>query len=149
MANSAFTPLALGVGQEVAYEERTSNFTTTATTEGTAAVVVTADAFVADGASAYLIEFYAPRWFGSAANAQCNLIIHDGTNSLGFFYMGTLATTAEVMGVCAQRRLVPTAGSKTYSIRAYTGAATTLTISAGSGGAAAFVPAFVRITKVT
>ena len=154
MSEPAWVPLGAGapvdVGPEVAYAEYTAPVTITASTEATAQTVATAPAFVADGSSQYMVEFNAPvanPAGTSGSYIQFSLWL-DGVD-LGVFGMvfGTSATALQVPVRCA-RRLTPAAGSRVFSVRAHLGAAGTGNVQGGVGGAGAYLPGFIRITKV-
>lgn len=140
-----------GGGQELDYVEITSNVSVTGS-EGAETVVVTGNPVTYDGQTTVLIEFFAPTLLPAAsASAALRLYLFDGSTNLG--RLGDTTTpsaTAERVGpVVGKRRLTPSAGSHTYSIRAATTTGTG-TVGAGAGGAAAnFLAAFLRITRVS
>lgn len=135
-------------GREVAYSEFTSNVTVSATTEATATTVVTASAYTFDGATSVLIEMFVPRHITSAtAGDNCTYVLYDGANSIGLLTIVTSPSTSGWGGpVCLSRKLVPSAGSHTYSLRAFRVTANA-TAGAGAGGTAALLPGYIRITK--
>lgn len=139
----------VGVGAEQAYNEFTANSGTgAATTEGTAATVVTATAFTADGASAYLIHAYIPYAEDWGSNNIIFVLYLDGV-SVGKWgeYKGT---GYDRRPVHLSRRTIPASGSRTYSLRAYNvAAANNAVFAAGAGGSGNYMPGFIRITKVT
>ncbi len=131
----------------LAYNEFTSNVTITATTEGAAATIVTASAVTIASGDKIEIEFYSPEIWGDGTGTL-TIILADGGSSIGklanFFYADSdqRATPGNL-----KRRLQPSAGSHTYSARAYR-SAPNWTIKAGSGGVGNLVPGFIKITKV-
>jgi hypothetical protein len=146
---AAQLPAAAGgvQGAELAYAQITALVTVTVVAEASAVTVVTAPATTFDG-TPVILEFYAQQ-ITPGAGATILINVWDGAANIG--WIGQFASPAgggvTVSGV-VQRRLTPTAGSHTYSIRAY--AVTTAgSIGAGAGGAASTVaPAFIRITRV-
>lgn len=136
------------INRELSYVEKTSNTSVTATTEATANTVVTAAAVTFDGATAVVVEFYAPIAFPAAvANAAINFWLYDGANSIG--RLGNLSTVAAAnhfAPVYLSRRLTPSGASHTYSIRASVSSGTG-GVQAGAGGITADMPAFIRITR--
>lgn len=138
-------------GAELAYAQITTNFTTTATTEATAGTVVTAGSVVFDGSTVVMIEFYAE--YVQPVDAQtCRIHLFDDTGGgaaiVGRLGLITPPATTFRYPVRLSRRLTPSNATHTYSIRAHTDSAGTLTIGAGNGGTGAGLPAFIRITRV-
>lgn len=140
-------------GAEVDYAQITAGVNITANTVGTANTVVTGAAVAYDGSTAVIVEFFAPR-VDMAPSTTPHLylaLFEDGTQ------IGVLAdvtdnvATAYSWPVRMARRMTPTVGTHTYSIRGYhnTGAFTSV-VQCGSGGAASgnLFPAFLRITRV-
>lgn len=133
---------------ELSYQQVTSDVNVTGTTSGTANTVVTADAINFDGSTAVLIEFF------SYGVQPVNVV--GGQLIIGLFEGSTLVSTvALVQGVSTNpmivpahivQRLTPSSGSKTYSIRAWTGSGTSI-VKAGTGSGGAAAPAFVRISR--
>ena len=134
---------------EVAYTQFTSAVNITANSEATADTIVTATAFSANGTSAYLIEFFAERWSSNQVNGRLLIYLYDGGSSIGLGFDGIMPTVgAQTGGVYVAVRIVPSAGTKTYSWRGSCSLGTT-TVNAGAGGNAATFPGFIRISKVT
>lgn len=142
-------------GRELGYAQIIAGVTVTALTEATADTVVTAPAINFDGTSAALIEFFAVAAMPSitAVGRMMEFFLYDGAASmgrLGLLVGETASATWEP--VFLSRRLVPTAGIHTYSIRASinVGAGEQGTILAGAGNApGSDSPAFIRISKYT
>lgn len=132
-------------GHQYAYDEFTGNVSVTATTEATANTIVTADAATFDGTPVW-VEFFAPE-ATNVASFNLSIILHDDTAGAS---LGRLCSqnSPDAMTLAAQgkRKITPAAGSRVYSIRAYTigGSAG---VSAGAGGAGVDVPGYIRITK--
>ena len=130
---------------ELAYQEFTGTVTRTNVAEGSAPTIVTAPAFTADGTSAYVVEFFAPRWTaGSAPNASKLYLYQDGS-SIG--HLADIDGADSLVGFAyGQRRLIPSAGSRTYSIRG-TSSAGDGTVVGAAGGSGNFVPGFIRVSR--
>lgn len=136
-------------GGQLAYVEKTSDTSITATVEASADTVVTAGAIVFDGSTAVIIEFWTPALRAAAtAGAILNVWLFDGSSSIGRLAAvenpATSVFTAfpGLMG----RRITPSAASHTYSIRS-TVSTGTGTVRGGAGGAGTLVPAYIRITR--
>lgn len=128
----------------VSYTEFTAGVSITATTEAGANTLVTAPALAADGATSYLIEFAAPQVANQPASGLA-FVLYDGATSLGFIGQASTGTTQNPP-VNLPRRLTPSAGSHTYSIRAFSGVSGA-SVFADTGGAGKNVPGFIQITK--
>ncbi|MBI4034362.1 DUF2190 family protein, partial [Candidatus Saccharibacteria bacterium] len=135
------TAAGAGAG-EIGYQEFTSNVTVTATTEGTANTVVTAPAYTFDGTTPYLIEFFAQTTYNNV-----EFVLYDGSSSIGLF-RGANPGYAGDGPKSLSRRITPSAGSHTYSIRAFTSSGSH-TVYAGAGGVGNTVPGYIRITPAT
>lgn len=121
--------------------EFTSDVTTTATTEGTAATVVSA------GAVTYLampttIEFFAPA-HDRDTSTHGIFTLFDGATVLGIIARGQIGTQA----IGGRRNLTPTAASHTYLVKVHGSGAGTSRVYAGSGGSGAHLPGFIRVTQ--
>ena len=141
---------ALPPGYEYDYVQITSPVAITATTEAGANTVVTANAVTFDGSTAVIIEFFTPDAYSdNLASVDLYFYLYDGAGSIGLIYaMRSETTNRAFQGVYARHRLTPSAASHTYSIRARLSSAGDGNVDAGSGGAGASLPAFIRITKV-
>lgn len=132
-------------GYTLAYVEFTSTVSPTATTEATANSVVSAGSVTYDGA-AVDVEFFSPQVTNPASNTM-TIILHDGTNAIGRLTTLSFSGANQAQAGCVlRRRFTPAAGAKTYSIRAFVTAGTGI-IEGGAGGAATFLPGYVKITK--
>lgn len=137
-------------GAELAYIEMVSNATVSATTEATANQLITDVGRAYDG-TPILIEFFCPvvQVTANTSGNFCIVALYDGSNSIGL--MGDAGTTANVYledEFRLSRRMIPTTGVHTYSIRSYRTNAN-CTAAAGDGsGAGHYMPAYLRITRV-
>lgn len=145
------TPVvALLPGTELAYAEMTGGpITSGATVEASADTIVTAPPVFLDGATAILVEYYAPDHRLTASGQVNDIWLFDNGVSLGllgeFINNGAAAQMRLIPRL--MRRLVPAAGSHTYSVRT-TVDANTIQVDGSTGGPGVKVPAFIRITKV-
>lgn len=143
--------IGIGAGAEVAYAEITAAVTISATTSATANTIVTAPAFIADGVSAYIIEFFCASialTANGAGNANQLVLYEDGVELGNIGEISTNSANSFNLLARVNRRRVPASGSRTYSIRGFRSNANN-TISAGSGAAGTYQPAYIRITKAT
>lgn len=148
--NNAEAGIAQALARDLAYTQITAPASITATTEATANTVVTASAVTFDGATVVQIEFYAPYFQPDAAagNRVIIAVLYDGAASIGLLANATFVPTGtQAVPVFASRRLTPSSAAHTYSIRAYVSAGTGA-VGAGAGGSGAYMPAFIRITRV-
>lgn len=136
--------------KELAYAQITANASPAATTEATATAIVTAPAVTFDGSPA-LVEFFSEgfRPHTVAAATITLWLFMDGAS------LGAIATTSNAGGtstplipVFACRRVVPAAGSHTYSIRASVSTGTGSIVAGSGAGPGTDSPAFIRITRV-
>lgn len=137
-------------GTVLAHTEITANVPVTSNV-GSPTTVITAPAVVFDGGPV-LIEFTSPM---ATAPQQLNLSLHialyEGATDLGI--LATLANNAGVASynapIFARRRFTPTAGSHTYSIKAYTTSVSPAgsTVFAGPGTSGNWMPATLRIVR--
>ena len=144
------TPLLQRLGAELDYVQFTSPVTISATTEGTATTSSPAPAVAYDGSTTILIHFYCPYITpGSTAGASVIVQVNEGSTVLGYV-SSTLVPSAAQMNIPENGflRLTPSNASHTYSIRAFRGTANG-TVGAGAGGAGAYQPGFIRITRIT
>jgi hypothetical protein len=138
-----------GGGTELAYTEKTTATTITATTEGAANTIVTAAAITLSGSQKIVIDYFAWRVFlGNTAASDITFVLFDGTSigQLGSIFPAD-GTSQPYFPVRLTRVLTPSAGSHTYSVRAFRNSADAI-VSAGTGGSAgAQSPTFIRITN--
>lgn len=134
-------------GYELDYVETSANPSITHTTEATADVIVTSNAVTFDGTACWF-EFYNPAC-SSPNGAFMLILLFDNTASTSAS-IGRLANitnaTSQNRECFARRKLTPSAGSRTYSVRAIV-ASGSGAITNGAGGAATYMPGYLRITK--
>jgi len=139
-----------GTSTELAYTEFTTNVSITHTTEGTADSVISAGALTFDGITPYVINFYSPR-VDTPPGTDVILVLYQDGSSIGQIgwhngFNATGGSNDSDSAMLLTRRLTPSAGSHTYSIRAYIIASGTATIYGGPGGSGSQVPGYIRIT---
>jgi len=133
---------------ELAYAEATASVSIAATTEVGATVIVTAPPIVCDGATAILVEFQAYSLINPSANNTVLYLFQDGVSIGRWDYQPLLAGGTPGAAVRTARRLTPSAGTHTYSVRGSVSGGTA-TLAAGPGGASTDTPAFIRITTAS
>jgi hypothetical protein len=152
MANlSAFggaQPITPGGEVEVDYVAEANNYTSTATTPGAAPNIFSTDlTIVADGVTPYTIEFYSPEYHvGPNAPAYSYLYLYQDGSLL---YQSNPAAYADgtynaFNNAYQKWRIVPTAGTHTYNVRA-TASLGTVNV---SGGVTNYPPNYMRACKV-
>jgi hypothetical protein len=133
-------------GQELAYAEVMTNVNVTATAYATADVLITAPAVTFDGGPV-VIEYFAPA-ATTAPAGQIGVALWDGSTDIGIVAQRQASGTgAQRTEVFVRRRLSPSAGAHTFSVRAVVAGGTAV-VGGGVGGASALTPAFIRITRV-
>lgn len=141
-------------GYEFDYVEKTSNTTISATTEGTANTILTANAVTYDGSQIVEIEFWAPSVQTPTGSESIILIGLWVDGSIGGYFgapvrVNSATGNGNVYGAFSGKvRLTPSNASHTYSVRAYVTAGTG-TVLGGAGGTGAYYPCFLRQTKVS
>lgn len=127
---------------------KTSNTTSTATTFAAASNLFASNlTFVADGTSAYIVEFNSPLVFTNSATQVIVSLGNSGTE-LAIMGLAVLATNAGVPFNC-RFLWTPTAATYVLNIRFYlSGSGPTATIYGGSGtgGAGTYMPSYLRVT---
>ena len=142
---------AMPGARELSYVQFTSAIAVTNSVEASADTIVTAAAIAFDGSTPIIIEFGAPDVTGAAAAGALMIFrLFDGSSSIGAPYILRSETAAGPrLGVrFTVPKFTPAAATKTYSIRATTTSTTGAPqVGAGAGGAGAFMPGFIRITR--
>jgi hypothetical protein len=133
-------------GAELVYVEGTAAIVINTVTQA-AITIVTAGALTLDGSTPIWVEFFAPQaTLSGAASQGIQFWLWDGSTSLGVVaqVVGASAVGGPVIG---RRKLTPSAGSHTYSIRANSLAAGSNSVGAGTGPGG-YVPLYIRATRV-
>jgi hypothetical protein len=133
---------------ELGYSQFTSNVAITSTTAGSGDTVISPLTVVCDG-SPIVVEFFAPQVRpGTNSNEEMSISLYeDGseeTRQWGRFYNG--AGGFDNKPAHLARRLTPSAGSHTYSVKAYVNAGSG-SVGGGSGGTSS-APGFLRVSKI-
>jgi hypothetical protein len=132
---------------ELDYAEITSDVTLTVTTEATSAVVVTGASINLLGPTVVEIEFYAPGWNNANVSSGITVLLYDGATLIGQIFKKTEAAVSGDIGeVSGRYRYQAAAGAHQWIIKAYATASGKI-IRAGSGGAASYVPAYLRVVQ--
>lgn len=126
----------------ISYNELTSNVTISGTS-GAQTSVISSSSVTLDGSTSILVEFFSPD-FATGASDFIVVELWDGATDLGV--MGQVGNVALAVGNTFSRRLTPSAGAHTYTIKAYRGT-TNGTIVGGIGGTGAYVPLYIRVCK--
>lgn len=148
----AYTPvLAAPLTPVLSHVEKASGTSITATTEGTAQVIVTSGACVVDGSSTYILEAFISNYKNASANAnEIIMLFHDDTAgvAIGQFHDGNVPAALNAFGGGTfRKRFVPAAGTRTYSLRAFVANANGVNIQAGAGGAGQLLPCYIEVRK--
>jgi hypothetical protein len=129
------------------YVEQATPLAITATSEATAQAFVTGAGFSAAGSTDYMVECFIPTVY-AAAGQSVDLWLYDGSSSIGHIaQIYSSLTTIIGMPVHVMRKVTPSAGTKTYSIRVSSSNAAGSSVYCGAGGTATLMPAFIRVTK--
>lgn len=128
-------------GYQFDYVEFTSTVSPTATTEGTANVIVTSSSITYDGSTEVMIEFFCPDI--TPATTYASTILRDDTAAASIGIIGF--QTARCSGHFF-RKLTPASGARVYSIRGFVDASNSA-YNVGAGGAGNRMPGFIRITR--
>jgi hypothetical protein len=157
-ADGTITIAASGGGGSVTfhdYVERTTNLVVTATTLGTAQNILPGASVAYDGSTEVWIEAYLPTIDTSSASGQNFYVaLFDGSSNIGYFarLVGNTIGGGTNIGarttVFGRRKLTPSAGSHTYSVRVFTDSTTgTPTARCGTGASGAEVPGYMVIVS--
>lgn len=148
VSKSRSTLTAMLGGTVLDYAERTTNLNITETVEANATVVVSGNPVTYDGTTTVTIEFDCASVRPPQVAAEVLAFwLFDGSTSLGRIGATQATTTiGQYEPKNLKRKLTPSAGSHTYSIRA-TVTSGTAQLLAGTGGVGNDVPAFIRITR--
>lgn len=133
-------------GLELAYTEYTSNVTISATVEASATTIVTAPALDLDG-QAILVEFFCPRLDVADTADDVLLTLWDGSTDLGRLGWHIVTGADLSFPVMLARKVSPTVGQHTYSVRGWKVGAGGAIANAGSGGSGGLLPGYLRIVR--
>lgn len=125
--------------EELAYAQVTADVPIT-NTGGAPDTVVTAPAVTFDGATIALVEFSCPLL--ERGNIYTRVCLYENGVQKGIIAQATSGSPGY-----GAFRFTPTAGAKTYSIRAYVDTSTGY-VRAGTGAGNTLVPATIRVSKI-
>lgn len=139
-------------GQEIGYAQITSSANITDTSESTATPLISSGPLWFDG-TPVIAEFFAQQVATDTAGTGdvVNVTLFEGLTEIGRLgTIKTIATAARSLNqMLCRYRFTPTTGYHAYAICAFATSTTgTPVITAGAGGTAAPVPAYLRFTKV-
>lgn len=141
-------------GYEINYTQITSPVSITDTSESTATALISPGAVTFDG-GAVMVHFFSPFVkLGNADPADATTVtLFEGSTQIGRIVDvgdNNIPTgLGFTIGLTGFYRFTPSAGSHTYKVCAFVTSTTgTPQLGAGTPGTAAYVPAFVRFTKV-
>lgn len=139
-------------GGEIGYDQITSPVTIVSGDESDGTPVVTCGAHTFDGGPV-MAEFFAPYVTpANATSSQVTLSLFEGTTQigrLGIVLVGEVTGENQTLGIpfVGKLRFTPSAGAHTYKVTAFaTGG--DANVVANAPGTGAYLPAYVRFTKV-
>lgn len=133
----------------ISHTDFTANVTVSVSAEASAQVVVTAPAYVSDGVTPILVEFFAMtlRTPGVAGGTITLVLFLDGV-SIGRCAQHSADTATQTDApVYVARRIVPAAGSRVFSMRAIATPSGSGLVLAGAGGVGAGIPGYLRLSR--
>lgn len=141
--------LSKAPGYEMDFVQRTTDAAITATTEATANTLITGNSVTYDGSTTVEIVFSCTklRLPGGVAATMDVWLYEDGSSIGSMAHMMNVSVNAFDWPVVARRRITPSAGAHTYSIRASVSTATGF-LGAGTGVSGAQGPAIMTIRRV-
>lgn len=128
-----------------------SDTSITATSEGAATTIITSSSLSYDGSTPVIIEYFTPELQLSVTTTTALILaLFEDGSSIGWIEVYLLsATLQQRQSAIFRRRLTPSSGSHTYSIRGWlTASGAAASSGGGAGGSGNRMPAYIRITKV-
>lgn len=141
---------AEGPGAEVDYQQITASVTVTGS-EASPTDVLTFNAFTADGATKYRVEFCFQGATSATSGDRLVLSLWEGSTDLGRLqgaFIQTPAAATLIASLVGAYEFTPASGSHTYKIRAWRVTANA-TVVGGAGGVGTNLPGWARIVKVS
>jgi hypothetical protein len=136
------------VGDEMAYAERTTNYTPAGPAGSPdAATMLAAPPITVDGVTPVIVEFYSTFGRAPASNTGVAVNLFDGVTGLGQIAQVYSASGMQDAPIRVARRLTPSAGTHTFSVRGQAIGATGGIIHGGDGSSAANSPMFIRVSR--
>lgn len=139
----------LSAPRELAHAEKTTATPVASGTEAGADLVVAAPAVTFDGATAVLIELFAPAVVPATGVANSLVMVWLYLDGVSIGRMGSVGNPVVGQMIApfhAVRRMTPAAGSRQFSFAA-TQTGGNGTVFGGTGGLGQYMPAFIRITR--
>jgi len=134
-------------GTEIGYDQITAPVTIVSTTEATGTTIITCGSHTFDGAPV-MAEFFAPSAYIVGSSAENFISLFEGATQIGRLVDLFVGGSSVVTPLVGKLRFTPSAGIHTYTVTGYYSAVIGANIRAGAGGTGAYVPAYVRFTKV-
>jgi hypothetical protein len=139
--------LDINVWEPLDYAQITAPVTVSGTSEAGATTIVTGAALAYDGNTRIRIEFFSPEFTEQTTSQESWIVLYQDGVSIG--PMEHHLYDSNRHPVTSVRELTPSAGTHTYSIRAYqAGSGQTVVVGAGAGGSGVLPPAFLRISRI-
>jgi hypothetical protein len=136
-------------GDEMAAVERTDVHTIAATTAAGADTVLSFPPLTFDGVTPIIVEFFVPSVSINTAGSAIYVNLWDGATDLGYWGQQLPVNTGQNWPIVLRRRLIPSAGTHTFTIKAWKTGGGTMALVSGLGAAAGqFVPMQARIVRV-
>lgn len=129
---------------ELDYAELTSNKTITATTEAGANTVLAGASVTYDGSTPVIVEFYSELVRGDTSGTVLYIYLYEDSASIG--RLAYIDAAAGRIPVHVARRLTPSSGAHTYTVKAAVASGSGV-VSGGAGGSGNSMPGFLRITR--
>jgi hypothetical protein len=134
---------------EAAYAEKTSNTSCTATSEAAADTVVSSPIIYCNGSDEYMIEFATNAWAQTSTSPTNRLVLFDNGTAIGTLFQGVSPSTSSgKRGFTVRRRITPSVGYHTFSIRGWVSSASTWTIAGDTFGSGIDAPAYIRVSRI-
>lgn len=138
-------------GFEIAYSQITAPVNVVSTTEATGTTIISPGAITFDGTLVLCEVYFAYILNSSTAGASLSVSLFEGATQIGRIVTLSASSAAlqQVVSLGGQLRFTPTAASHTYTVTAFSSSLTgTPACGAGAGGTGAYLPSFIRFTKV-
>ena len=148
-SGGSVTPSTLA-GFEIGYDQITGDVAVSSSTEAAGTTIISAAAHTFDGSPVLATFFAALCQLGAEVNLNVFVCLFEGATEIGklCYAQNPTATGTFSCPMMGTLRFTPTAASHTYTVTGVKGGAANPVIKCGAGGTGAFVPAFIRFTKV-
>jgi len=132
-----------GAGTELDYVEGVGG-AVSATAQASGTTIIASNAVVLDG-SAIWVEVSIP-YMERSTTGSLNTSLWDGSTDVGITEMWSQSTTTGRKSLYVKRKLTPSAGSHTFSLRGWITGGGTGSANGGSGPGS-YMPIFIRVSK--